>query len=274
MIVGIDIGGTTTDAVALIDGDISSVVSVEASDPITAAAGALAKIIETLGASLSDVNVIAATGVGSASLGDSLLGISVVKVDEFTSIGTAGSKLAGIDKAIVVSMGTGTALVRVSGRNISHWGGSGVGGGTLMGLSKLILNISSINTLTRKAKDGDLRNVDLTVGDISGGPINGLPETATASNFGKVTDDANDGDKALAIMNLVCQSIGVLAVFAARANNFKDIIIIGKLTQIPQTQNILAGVGELFGVSFHKPKNAENATAIGAALHVYLKEKK
>jgi len=75
-------------------------------------------------------------------------------------------------------------------------------------------------------------------------------------------------------MNLVCQSIGVLAVFAARANNFKDIIIIGKLTQIPQTQNILAGVGELFGVSFHKPKNAENATAIGAALHVYLKEKK
>ena len=34
--------------------------------------------------------------------------------------------------------------------------------------------------------------IDLTVGDIAGGALEDLPETATASNFGKVLDEATD----------------------------------------------------------------------------------
>ena len=45
MIVGIDIGGSTTDAVILENGSIR-VVTIEANDPVAAAAGALGKIVE------------------------------------------------------------------------------------------------------------------------------------------------------------------------------------------------------------------------------------
>lgn len=274
IIIGIDIGGTTTDAIALVDGKIEALISVEAGDPITAAAGALGKMIETLGVSLDEVRYIAATGVGTGHLGTRLLGIPLMKVDEFTSIGTAGAYLTGINRSIVVSMGTGTALVRVDGDSISHWGGTGVGGGTLLGLSKLILNISTISILAKKAEHGSLDHIDLTVGDISGGPLNGLPASATASNFGKVADDADEADKALALINLVCQTIGVMAMFAARANGFKDIILTGKLTSIPQVKDVIEGVGKLFDVRFHIPRHADYATAIGAAIHLYNKERK
>ncbi len=269
MIIGIDIGGTTTDAVALKDGEIVSLVSVEAGDAITAAAGALGKLVEQIGAHLEDIKVIAATGVGAASLGSTLLGITVRKINEFTAIGTAGVTLTGLSQAIVVSMGTGTALVQVDGKTISHWGGIGVGGGTLVGLSRLVLNIRTISVLTRKAQGGHLGTVDLTVGDIAGGPIDGLPETATASNFGKVSDDATDEDKALALVNLVCQTIGVVAVSAARGCGYTDIVLTGKLTSIPQVEGILSGVGNLFSMKFHIPEYAAYATAIGAAHYVH-----
>ena len=49
MIIGIDIGGTTTDIVGLKDGKILSPVSVKADDPITSAAGALGKFVEIIG---------------------------------------------------------------------------------------------------------------------------------------------------------------------------------------------------------------------------------
>src|ERR1700687_906131 len=108
MIVGIDIGGSTTDAV-LLDAEVR-VVSVEANDPVAAAAGALGKLVSDLRHRLSDVSTIAATGGGARLLGDELLGVPVRKVAEITAIGVGGSTLAGKREALVVSMGTGTAI--------------------------------------------------------------------------------------------------------------------------------------------------------------------
>ena len=113
MIIGIDIGGSTTDAVLL--DDALHVVSVEANDPIAAAAGALGKLVSDLHHRLSDITAIAATGGGARFLGDDLLGVPVHKVTEITAIGLGGSTLAGKPEALVVSMGTGTAMVSVKG---------------------------------------------------------------------------------------------------------------------------------------------------------------
>jgi type II pantothenate kinase len=135
MIIGIDIGGTTTDIVGLKDGIIISPLTVKADDPITSAAGALGKFLETINISLSEIKKISATGVGARKVKNNLFGIPVMEVDEFQAIGTAGSFLSGLNKAVVVSMGTGTAVVTVNGSKIAHWGGSGVGGGTLIGLA-------------------------------------------------------------------------------------------------------------------------------------------
>jgi type II pantothenate kinase len=165
-------------------------------------------------------------------------------------------------------MGTGTALVTVDGPDIVHWGGSGVGGGTLIGLAGKMLNIKSLDTLVDKAMRGNLENVDLTVGDIAGGALDNLPASITASNFGKMSDQAMDEDIALAIINLVAQTIGVMGIAAARASNIQDIILTGKLAGIAPLKSVLERVADLYKTKFIIPENAGFATAIGAAIYI------
>src|SRR5580658_9326145 len=102
MIVGIDIGGSTTDAVILENGGLH-VVTIEANDPVAAAAGALGKLVADFGIKLEDVECVAATSAGSRVLTKSLLGRPVIKEQEFTAIGIGGTSLAGLERALVVS---------------------------------------------------------------------------------------------------------------------------------------------------------------------------
>jgi len=263
MIVGIDIGGSTTDAV-LVDHEVR-VVTVEANDPIAAAAGAFGKLVNDLHHRLSDVSTIAATGGGARFLGDELLGVPVRKVPEITAIGVGGSTLAGKREALVVSMGTGTAIVSVKGDEIRHVSGTGVGGGTLLGLSKHLLNVARLETLEQMAERGDLSRIDLTVGDVAGGPVGNLPADATASNFGKVSSDVSPEDKARALVNMIAEVIVVLSVTAARAAGLRDIVLTGKLVRMKSFVDRIKATRLLFERDFVIPQHAEFATAIGAA---------
>lgn len=264
MIVGIDIGGSTTDAV-LLDGGEVKVVSVEANDPIAAASGALGMLLNTHGYRLDQITAIAASGGGARRLGDNLLGVPVTKVPEITAIGVGGTTLAGVADALVVSMGTGTALVSVRGESIVHAGGTGVGGGTLLGLSKHMLNVSRLETLQKMAANGDLSHVDLTVEDITGGPVGNLPPGATASNFGKLGTDATAEDKAKALLNMIAEVIVVVAVIAARASDHQSVILTGKLVRVKPLLERIQSTRALFDRGFVVPELADVATAIGAA---------
>ena len=263
MIIGIDIGGSTTDAV-LVDGGVH-VVSVEANDPVAAAAGALGKLVSDLRRRLADVTAIAATGGGSRHLGDELLGVPVHKVPELTAIGIGGSTLADTPEALVVSMGTGTAMVAVHNGSITHVGGTGVGGGTLLGLAKHLLNVSRLETLEQMAARGDLGRIDLTVGDIAGGPVGTLAADATASNFGNISSDATPDDKARALVNMIAEVIVVVSVTAARASGLRDIVLTGKLLRVRPIVERITATRRLFDRHFVIPAHAEFATAIGAA---------
>jgi type II pantothenate kinase len=182
-----------------------------------------------------------------------------------TAIGVGGTTLAGKDDALVVSMGTGTAAVSVKGGEIRHVAGTGVGGGTLLGLSKHLLNVSRLETLEQLASTGDLSRVDLTVGDLAGGPIGFLPADATASNFGKLTSDATPQDKARALVNMIAEVIVVIAVGAAGANGHSDIVLTGKLVRVKSFVDRIKATRRLFPLNFIIPPHAEYATAIGAA---------
>ena len=80
-------------------------------------------------------------------------------------------------------MGTGTSLVLCDGDDIRHIGGIGIGGGTLNGLSRLLLNTDDIHQISDLAKKGDIGNINLQISDISAKPLPGLPMNATASLF-------------------------------------------------------------------------------------------
>lgn len=266
MIIGIDIGGTITKIVGYDGKNIVSPVSVKADDPLASAAGALGRFLSAAGLKLADIRHVALTGVGAGRIGKELFDLPVKKILEFDAIGHGGSYLAGIRKAIVVSMGTGTALVEVDGDKARHWGGTGVGGGTLVGLSKYLLGFQDVMLLSQKAKGGRLDRIDLTVGDISTATIPGLPSGLTASNFGKCADDATDSDVALAILNMVFQTIAVTANGAAKTTGIKDVILAGRVATLPQAKPIFGNLSGLMGIEFHFPELADYAVAVGAAI--------
>src|SRR6056297_3651980 len=119
MILGIDIGGSTTDIVSLQDNEIFDLFTVEASDPTTSAYGALGKMLTKNQLNIIDINKIAITGVGSSYIDSTIFGINTIKIDEFDAIGLGGSFLSGINNGLVVSLGTGTAMVNVNGKKIN-----------------------------------------------------------------------------------------------------------------------------------------------------------
>lgn len=266
MTIGIDIGGSTTKIVGFKNGKIIDPLTVEANDPIASASGALGKFLSVNKLNLTDIDKVIMTGVGASFIGEQLLGLSVEKIEEFKALGHGGLFLSGLNKAIIVSMGTGTAFVKANQGCIQHLGGTGVGGGTILGLSKAMVNLTSFETIIETSRTGSPEHVDLSVGDISRTEVGNLPSSITASNFGKMTDQATKNDVTRGILTMVFQVIGMLAIFAARAQKDNDIVLSGKLVNIHQAQKTFTELGKLYGVKFHVPKHAEYCTAIGAAI--------
>ena len=272
VVIGIDVGGSTTKIVGFYkDGSARRLIDplfVKATDPMTSIYGAFGKFTDLNGLALSDIEQVLMTGVGSSYLSRPIYELPCGTVPEFKSIGLGGLYLSGLQEAIVVSMGTGTAIVHAkAGQEADYLGGTGVGGGTLIGLSKKMLGIEEIDHLADLAKDGDLANVDLRIGDITkkDGSV-GLPDIMTASNFGKLSDIASQADVALGILNMVFETVGMLALFAARSRGNRDIVLTGNLTGVPYAKTVFATLSTMFDVNFIIPKNAQFATVIGTAL--------
>lgn len=265
-IIGIDIGGSTTKIAGFNNNQIFSPLLVKANDPIASLYGAFGKFLSLNRLGLSNIERIMITGAGSSFVTEKIYGIPTGKVDEFRAIGAGGLFLSKLQKAMIVSMGTGTAFVMADGNTVKHMGGSGVGGGTLLGLSYKMLNIRNFDDLIETAKTGSLSNIDLSIGDITQDILKGLPPEITASNFGKISDLASKSDTALGIINLVFETIGMLSIFATKIHNISDIVLTGNLVNVPQSHDIFKILSELHGVNFHIPDKAEYATAGGAAI--------
>ncbi|NLX64049.1 MAG: type II pantothenate kinase [Clostridiaceae bacterium] len=265
-IIGIDVGGSTTKIVGYDQKELSSPLLVKANDPVSSVYGAFGRFLNENKLQLDDIGRIMITGVGATFIEERIFGIPTYKVDEFLAIGMGGLFLSRLERAIIVSMGTGTAYVMADKDKAYHIGGTGVGGGTLLGLSSRMLNVRNFNDIIDMAKGGDLKHVDLTIADISHDNVGELTGETTASNFGKIIDRATNADIALGIINLVFQTIGMMAVFASRNEKVKDVVLTGNLANVPQARKIFDELTKLFGVVFHIPDHAEFATAAGAAM--------
>ena len=268
MVLGIDVGGSTTKIVGMCKQDgCSGMMQVEAGDQITSAFGAFGKFTSTHNIPIGDIEKIMVTGVGASYLEGGMYNIPTQRVDEFMAIGLGGLHLANLRQAIILSAGTGTALVKATPDGINHLGGSGLGGGTLLNLAERFAGAHSFASVTSLATEGDLGQVDLRLSDISKVAIGNLPPTATVSNFGNIKDTATPGDISLGIMNMIFESIGMMAVFATLNDTVKDIVIIGSLAAFPHCKNVFDMLGKLYPhIRFHIPTDAIFATAFGAAL--------
>ena len=111
-ILGIDVGGSTTKIVGFApDGGLISPIFVRATDPVTSVYGALGRFTSENGLGLEDIDRVMMTGAGSGFVDTPIYSLRCRSVTEFKSIGLGGLYLSGLPEAIVVSMGTGTALI-------------------------------------------------------------------------------------------------------------------------------------------------------------------
>ena len=276
VVIGIDVGGSTTKIVGFKrEGDGYRLIDpqlVKANDPVTAIYGAFGKFTDENNLKIEDIDKVMMTGVGSSFVTKPIYGLDCRTVPEFTCVGLGGLYLSGLDDAIVVSMGTGTALIHAKkvgdSADIKYLGGTGVGGGTVLGLSKKLIGIDTIEHIESLSEGGDLSKIDLRISDISNANLYpGINVELTAANFGNVSDLADKHDLALGVVNMVAETIAMMSIFAARGHGINDIVLTGNLTTLSPICEVFASMRNLFNTHFTIPYNAQFSTVIGAALY-------
>ena len=220
---------------------------------------------------------LAVTGGRHRDLPAQWEGLEVLKVLEPEAVGRGGLALARdlerSGQALVVSAGSGASMVRAAPDGYRHVTGSGVGGGTLLGLAALLLGTSDPAEVNRLAMLGDTTGVDTTLFDSLGAGVGRLPPEATAVNFGRLVGAAHTPtreDLAAGLFNLVAQVIAVIALNAAAREGLADVIVTGHLPDLSAFPPALLRVWEYYGVKPAPiiPPLGGAATAIGAALAV------
>jgi type II pantothenate kinase len=274
MRVGLDFGQTNLDGV-LLEGDrIVHAWQQDTTFPASEAAlrGLLeSHVLEIKSVRWADLEWIGTTGGRHRELPSSVDGVPVRPVGEAQAVGRGGLALAGLDQALVVSAGTGTAMISARGRAFMHVTGSAVGGGTLLGLSRLLLGTTDPFEVARLAALGDPAGVDSTLQDVIGGGIGHLPSDATAVNLGRLSTlkgAPKPEDLAAGLVTLVSQVIAVIALNAAKANDLDRIVIVGHLPDLEPVRAALLRVWGFYGVTPDPviPAQRGFATALGAAL--------
>lgn len=268
VILGIDIGGSTTKIVGLQpDGSIVSMLRVKAEDQLTSLYGALGNYLLSNDLSLGDVQHIVLTGVGASYVEKDIYGIPTSKVDEFSASGTGALALSGQDKAVVCTMGTGTAFLWAEKNGlVRHLCGTGIGGGTLGGLCHKLVGMERFGQIKKLAAQGDISKVNLTIADITCNPAATLDPTLTAANFGNLAEDATPADLAAGAVNMVLESIGTMTVLACQCCDSRTVVLTGSMTTMEQVRANFDTFERLYGIHYIIPENATFATAIGAGL--------
>lgn len=235
----------------------------------------LRRALDAVGHSPADFERICVTGGQHRKLPDAVDGVPIVKVGEIDAIGLGGLHLAqkalpGLAEALVASAGSGTAMIAVRDGQARHVTGSAVGGGTLLGLSRLLIGTSDPGEIDALALRGDSNKVDLTLVEATGGAIGKLPADANAVNFGRVpsldTVDIAVEDLAAGVATLVGQVIAVIAINAAKAEGLEQIVVVGHVMDLPSMRRVLDTVAGYYGAQIMSPELPGYATAVGALL--------
>jgi type II pantothenate kinase len=268
MVVGLDFGITNLDGAILEEGELRRGLRLDCPG---ASVESLNAALQHLELGFQALTAIGTTGGKHRELPERLNGVPLVKVSEADAVGRGGLRLAGLESALVVSAGTGTAMIAARGKVCTHVTGSAVGGGTLLGLSRFLLGTADPFEIARLAAKGDPSRVDGTLQDVIGGGIGHLPADATAVNLGrlaKLTALPPREDVAAGLVTLVAQVISVIALNAAKANGLERIVFVGHLVDLEPVCAAVRRVWGFYGVEQPPviPERRGFATALGAGL--------
>ncbi|MBT2644140.1 type II pantothenate kinase [Bacillus sp. ISL-41] len=196
-------------------------------------------------------------------------------VDEFTAACEGATYLMMKEgmpnggKSLLINIGTGISWIKIDGESYDRVLGSGIGGGTFMGLGKLLADSSDFASLVRLSASGQRGNVDLLVKDIYHPEEPPIPGDLTASNFAKTEaiNSSSPADKMASFLNMMSETITLLSVQTAALHGIKKVIFIGSTLagNKPLQENLdfyckMSGLDPIF------LQNGEFSGAIGAII--------
>ncbi len=256
--VAIDRGASFTDFGVVADGRLVEVESIE---------GRGWELIEPVIARLCEAHrAERVVFTGSAAGMPAAIKERASVVAEIDAVGFGGAALSGLSECVVVSAGTGTAVVHFKHGVARHVGGTGVGGGTLKGLGALICGTEDPHRLEELALRGSAAAVNLTLADLGYEGLSFLGADVTASNFAALKSRRVE-DLAAAVLALVAETIGIVASLCARELDCRErIVMVGKVSGNGTVRRVLELVGKLYQTTFMFPENPGHATVFGAAV--------
>lgn len=261
--IGIDAGGTLTKLIMTHKGQTTSKIF-----PTKDMATTFALLGDTL-----DQAKISVTG-GKAHQVQALLGDHVTIVPEFAAMAAGVRALIKEETTkpegafILTNVGTGTSIHYMNGEKQERMMGSGVGGGTLLGLSHRLAGTDRYEDVTRRWPEGERGRVDLQVRDIYGESQSPILGRLTASNFGKPsTDEETAEDQLAAVTGMVAETVMLFSIQACQAYQTDDIVYIGStFTHHQAFRDKINMFTETFGKTPYFLQHGEMSGAWGALL--------
>lgn len=173
------------------------------------------------------------------------------------------------EEFILISIGTGTSIYHVTPSNFERVIGTGIGGGTFIGLGTLLAGTSNFTELVERAGSGDRKKIDLLVRDIYGSNETPLIGDLTAANFGKahLSQDATKDDQLASTIQLIAETIILLANQVAQIKDVSKLVFVGStLSGNHMLRKVLGEFSQSLGREALFPTNGAFAGAIGAYL--------
>lgn len=215
---------------------------------------------------------ISVTGGGAARIAAALDDLGVQQVSEFAAWARGAQALAGRagwalpQRYLLVSLGTGTSILEIDGATFQRVGGTALGGGTLLGLARLLCGAESFAEAAALAARGERGRVDLLVRDVYPEGEIALPPDLTASNFAKLAS-REPADLAHALMGLLGENIGITCTAVAYARAIETLVFGGSALEAnPTLQEILRQTVEMGGREARVLPQGGFCGAVGAAV--------
>src|SRR5262245_43680276 len=214
---------------------------------------------------------VVVTGGGASELGTTVAGCTLHHVPEFDAW-AGGAPIVAADEGVtlperylLVSLGTGTSMLAVDGKRSSRAGGTAVGGGTALGLAKLLLGIERFDDLIALAARGDRADVDLLVSEVYRAAPATVARNLTAANFGKL-DSTRPEDVAHAIIGLVGETVVLVSLGLARHAGTETVVYGGTtLADNAPLRAVIDEVASFFGLRPLFLARGAYCGAVGAA---------
>lgn len=270
---GIDFGISFTDLVLAADDapDKPALYHFPSDKPVSPER--MRELLQKVHHSPASLESIAVAGGHSAVLPDQVDGTPIHRINEIDALAASAPVLLG-DKyrppLLLINAGSGTTCVLVSEDGNQHIGGNATGGGTLVGLARLLLGTVDAEEIDALAKAGRATAVDLSLGDVVSSPIGKLPPDATAVNFGQLIHHPNKisrEDLAAGLTNLIGQSVALTSLSSALAAGVNNVCVVGRTPRLAGVRHAMERVfalamGGSLQICF--PELGASACALGA----------